>query len=102
MEVTDSYFQHLLSQGSYEQALIQCQKVNQMYKNEHGEVSEQVVKCLQLEALIYKFKRELDNMEQILLEAYDIQTKLNASAAKSNILPGVRTLHQLALYFLGN
>jgi tetratricopeptide (TPR) repeat protein len=92
--------QHLLSQGSYEQALIQCQKVNQMYKNEHGEVSEQVVKCLQLEALIYKFKRELDNMEQILLEAYDIQTKLNASAAKSNILPGMRTLHQLALYFL--
>lgn len=72
-----------------------------MYKNEHGEISEQVVKCLQLEALIYKFKRELDNMEQILLEAYDIQTKLNAASPKSKILPGVRTLHQLALYFLG-
>lgn len=72
-----------------------------MYKNEYGEISEQVVKCLQLEALIYKFKRELDNMEQILLEAYDIQIKLNHPSSKSNILPSVRTLHQLALYFLG-
>jgi hypothetical protein len=73
---------------------------------EYGEASSQVIRCLHLEAAIYKHKREIEEMEKTFDEIYKLQNELYKTTLGTTDTTGAKAIaksqHQAAIYFLGN